>query len=51
MTCTGTVQDFGELVAVRFLLGLFEAGLFPGAILLISRYVKLLGLILSYATL
>ncbi|RMZ12020.1 hypothetical protein D0860_03118 [Hortaea werneckii] len=38
MTCTGTVQDFGELVAVRFLLGLFEAGLFPGAILLISRW-------------
>jgi len=24
MTCTGTIQNFGELVAIRFLLGLFE---------------------------
>ncbi|KAK3670035.1 hypothetical protein LTR78_010066 [Recurvomyces mirabilis] len=38
MTCTGTIKNFCEMVAVRFLLGLFEAGLFPGAILLISRW-------------
>ncbi|KAK5728217.1 hypothetical protein LTR17_012122 [Elasticomyces elasticus] len=38
MTCTGLIDNFGELIAVRFLLGLFEAGLFPGALLLISRW-------------
>ncbi|KAK4235575.1 major facilitator superfamily domain-containing protein [Achaetomium macrosporum] len=38
MTCTGFVQNFSGLVAVRFLLGLFEAGFFPGAILLISEW-------------
>ncbi|ORY60795.1 major facilitator superfamily transporter [Pseudomassariella vexata] len=29
-TCTGLVQNFGALVAVRLLLGAVEAGLFPG---------------------
>lgn len=54
MTCTGVIDNFGELTAIRFLLGLFEyvtitiklsvlanhtrAGLFPGAILLISKW-------------
>ncbi|KAI0191642.1 major facilitator superfamily transporter [Astrocystis sublimbata] len=38
MTVTGVVRNFGGLVAVRILLGLFEAGFFPGAILLISRW-------------
>ncbi|KAK0611484.1 major facilitator superfamily transporter [Immersiella caudata] len=28
--CQGFVQNFGELVALRLLLGAFEAGLFPG---------------------
>lgn len=28
--CTGFVQNFGQLVALRVLLGAFEAGLFPG---------------------
>ncbi|KAI1812821.1 DNA-repair protein rad2 [Poronia punctata] len=28
--CTGFVRNFGELVALRVLLGVFEAGLFPG---------------------
>ncbi|KAF2969097.1 hypothetical protein GQX73_g4491 [Xylaria multiplex] len=38
MTLTGIVKDFGGLIAVRLLLGLFEAGFFPGAILLISKW-------------
>ncbi|KAB5515106.1 major facilitator superfamily transporter [Coniochaeta sp. 2T2.1] len=38
MTCTGFINHFGELCAIRFLLGLFEAGFFPGAILLISKW-------------
>jgi len=38
MTCTGLVQNFEGLVAIRFLLGLFEAGFFPGAILIISKW-------------
>ncbi|EMC93252.1 hypothetical protein BAUCODRAFT_76543 [Baudoinia panamericana UAMH 10762] len=38
MTCSGLVKTYGGLVAMRFLLGLFEAGFFPGAILLISEW-------------
>src|SRR4051794_9806651 len=38
MTCTGFIHNFGALCAIRFLLGLFEAGFFPGAILLISKW-------------
>ncbi|KAI0535320.1 major facilitator superfamily transporter [Xylaria digitata] len=38
MILTGVVKDFGGLIAVRLLLGLFEAGFFPGAILLISQW-------------
>jgi MFS family permease len=33
-------QSFGALVALRFLLGIFEAGLVPGAVYLISMYYK-----------
>ncbi|EWC47425.1 hypothetical protein DRE_00393 [Drechslerella stenobrocha 248] len=29
-TCTGLVQSYGGLIACRLILGLFEAGLFPG---------------------
>jgi MFS family permease len=32
----GLVNNFGGLVAMRLLVGLFEAGLFPGCIYLIS---------------
>jgi MFS family permease len=32
----GLVSNFGGLVALRFLVGLFEAGLFPGCVYLIS---------------
>ncbi|TPX09500.1 uncharacterized protein E0L32_009243 [Thyridium curvatum] len=38
MVCTGFVTNFSTLCAVRFLLGLFEAGFFPGAILLVSKW-------------
>jgi MFS family permease len=36
----GLVNTFGGLVAMRLLVGLFEAGLFPGCIYLISMYYK-----------
>ncbi|KAF2011660.1 MFS general substrate transporter [Aaosphaeria arxii CBS 175.79] len=36
----GLVHTFGGLVAMRALLGFFEAGLFPGCIYLISMYYK-----------
>ncbi|KAJ5183379.1 hypothetical protein N7492_000995 [Penicillium capsulatum] len=38
MTCTGFVQNFAGLVVIRFLLGLFEAGFLPGAVLIISKW-------------
>lgn len=28
--CMGLVKTYGQLLALRFLLGLFECGLFPG---------------------
>ncbi|KAF3930331.1 hypothetical protein ABW19_dt0205570 [Dactylella cylindrospora] len=38
MTLTGIVKNFSGLAAVRFWLGLFEAGFLPGAVLLISKW-------------
>jgi len=38
MTLTGVVQNFGGLLATRFLLGVFEAGFFPGAIWIVSQW-------------
>ena len=38
--CQGLVKTFGQLVAMRFLLGIFEAGFAPGAVYLISMYYK-----------
>ncbi|EWY85853.1 hypothetical protein FOYG_12952 [Fusarium oxysporum NRRL 32931] len=34
----GLVQNFGGLIAVRFMLGITEAGFFPGAVLIISKW-------------
>ncbi|KAF2993364.1 hypothetical protein E8E14_000085 [Neopestalotiopsis sp. 37M] len=36
----GLARNVGQLIACRFLLGLFEAGLFPGCVYLISMYYK-----------
>lgn len=36
----GLVRTKGGLIAMRFLLGLFEAGLYPGCLYLISMYYK-----------
>lgn len=36
----GLINSFGGLVAMRILVGLFEAGLFPGCVYLISMYYK-----------
>ncbi|EGX88203.1 Major facilitator superfamily transporter [Cordyceps militaris CM01] len=38
MTLTGIVQSYAGLLATRFLLGIFEAGFLPGAILIISNW-------------
>ncbi|KAH6874389.1 major facilitator superfamily domain-containing protein [Thelonectria olida] len=38
MTCTGFVKSFGGLMTTRVLLGIFEAGFFPGAIYLCSYW-------------
>ncbi|KAH7317107.1 major facilitator superfamily domain-containing protein [Stachybotrys elegans] len=38
MTLTGVVQNYAGLLAIRFLLGIFEAGFLPGAILIISNW-------------
>ncbi|KAI2861557.1 hypothetical protein CBS63078_412 [Aspergillus niger] len=38
MLCTGFVRNFAGLVVIRFLLGLFEAGFLPGAVLVISKW-------------
>ncbi|EEP81497.1 conserved hypothetical protein [Uncinocarpus reesii 1704] len=38
MTLTGVINNFGGLVATRMVLGIFEAGFFPGAVLLVSRW-------------
>lgn len=34
----GGVQNFGSVTAVRFLLGVFEAGLFPGLVCMSSKH-------------
>jgi MFS family permease len=38
--CMGFVQSFGALVGLRFLLGVFEAGVLPGIIYVTSMYYK-----------
>lgn len=34
MTCHGVVKNFAGLLSVRLLLGVFEAGFYPGAVYL-----------------
>ncbi|KIA75792.1 hypothetical protein HK57_00406 [Aspergillus ustus] len=38
MTCSGFSQNFGGLVGCRVLLGVFEAGFFPGAVYILSQW-------------
>ncbi|CAG9952991.1 unnamed protein product [Clonostachys rosea f. rosea IK726] len=38
MTCAGFINSYGGLLAVRFMLGLTEAGFYPGALYLIGRW-------------
>ncbi|KAL2067198.1 hypothetical protein VTL71DRAFT_1622 [Oculimacula yallundae] len=38
MMCTGFVKNFTGLMICRLLLGVFEAGFFPGAVLIISAW-------------
>jgi len=37
-TCNGAVQSFGQLIAVRLILGFVECPFFPGAIFLMSSW-------------
>lgn len=38
--CTGFVQNFSSLCGVRFLLGIFEAGILPGLVYYLSRWYR-----------
>lgn len=38
--CTAFVQDFNQVCGVRFLLGLFEAGMLPGIAYYMSRWYR-----------
>ncbi|KAL3448371.1 major facilitator superfamily domain-containing protein [Aspergillus insuetus] len=38
MTCMGVVKNFQGLVACRVILGIFEAGFFPGAVYIVSTW-------------
>lgn len=38
--CQGLVQSYGGLLTTRFLLGLFESGMFPGSFYLIGMWYK-----------
>jgi sugar phosphate permease len=38
--CLGAVSNFGGVTAVRFLLGMFEAGLFPGLVYYLTFWYK-----------
>ena len=38
MLCFGFVENWGQLVALRVLVGIFEAGLLPGTILLLQMW-------------
>lgn len=40
MLCQGFIQSYNGLLATRFFLGLFEAGIFPGSFYLISFWYK-----------
>lgn len=40
LACMGLVQNFSSLTALRVLLGIFEAGLFPGICHYLSSWYK-----------
>ncbi|KAF7727396.1 hypothetical protein EC973_007560 [Apophysomyces ossiformis] len=40
LVCTGLVQNFSQLSALRFLLGFFEGGIYPALTLLISTFYR-----------
>lgn len=40
LLCQGFVRTYGQLLATRFLLGLFEAGMFPGCFYLLSMWYR-----------
>ena len=40
MLCFGFVNNWGQLVALRIVVGIFEAGLLPGTILLLQMWYR-----------
>ncbi|KKY17689.1 putative allantoate permease [Phaeomoniella chlamydospora] len=40
LMCSGSVEDFSGLAALRFFLGMFEASINPGTMLIFSMYYK-----------
>ncbi|KAF9254253.1 MFS transporter, partial [Marasmius fiardii PR-910] len=38
--CLGAIRNFAQLTAVRFLLGVFEAGLFPGLVYFLTLWYR-----------
>lgn len=38
MTCSGLTASYAGLIVTRFLIGVFEAGFFPGAIWTVSQW-------------
>jgi sugar phosphate permease len=38
--CTGLVQNYGGLLALRFLLGIFESAMFPGCFYLLGMWYR-----------
>lgn len=40
LACTATGQNFSQMAAMRFLLGFFEAGIYPALTLLVSTFYR-----------
>ncbi|CAG8459909.1 11786_t:CDS:2 [Scutellospora calospora] len=40
MTCMAFAKNFSQLMVIRFLLGAFESGLFPGVVFYLTRWYK-----------
>lgn len=40
LACTAAAMDFSQIAAMRFLLGFFEAGVYPALTLLVSTFYR-----------
>ena len=48
--CAGFVSNWSQLAGIRILIGLFEAGMFPGSVYLIATWYSRYDLHKRYAT-